>query len=370
MNARLFAVFSLSLSICLLTACQGKSNDKSEETTSYIAETVSSENESNSNNISQNTTQNSSETVNQEEFSTHDNSFDADYETNILVQNVWKSDSLDLFYRFNNDKIYYINNVDDNSSNDYGTYYFSGTEGNPVLVFESLYKNLTTSYNITFLDEKHAELVSVDGSDSSFLIEVYINPSSKYSDPDYSENISDSSYNISYKQLNEDVYYPYIEGLENEDFQNLINDKFFNDQKEMLDSLEDATYSVTFSEKYCDDDIISLFGNTYINYEGSAHPTNYFIAYNIDLQKGAIMTLSDVVDLKMISDYLFNNQNCTSEIDIQTIIDYNFFESSDDVYNYLKENESAFCFKDKESIEVYFPVSHAAGDFATVNFDL
>jgi len=122
---------------------------------------------------------------------------------------------------------------------------------------------------------------------------------------DYTE----SSYRVKEMVLSEGdikISCPQIEGLSDASIQGKWNRIFLGNEEEAMDAWDaGCTYEVTYEVKTMTADVLSILMNGYYNGEDAAHPYSFKYTYNIDMNTGDSIRLSDHVDVEKVAENMF-----------------------------------------------------------------
>lgn len=351
----------------IFSACDSKGDNDSSEIefitkNNTAAEGISTEDISNiktENSGSENVSENVTDTETQ-------SGFDGAYEKSLLLNGYWVDVSGAFYYKFNDDNSYKYADMEDNERG--GNYSFTGSDAMPIIVFASD-DNSSFSYYMDFPDNRHLKLS--DRSGNTIMLQC--------SEKDPSENngnnqISNGSrYIISTVRLSDDVFYPVLSDWSLTEKQEEINKIFYDDQNNIVNSTDSTTtYTSSVEVKYNDDKLLSIVESGNLYSEGAAHPEHILKTYNIDMETGDILKISDAADINTIAQNLINKENCyiaddSANVTLDDVLDFNEYSSQEEAA-YTIESCNNFYFDQNRDLCIYMPVSYAAGGYAAVVF--
>jgi Protein of unknown function (DUF3298). len=121
------------------------------------------------------------------------------------------------------------------------------------------------------------------------------------------------------------VTYPQISDWENEEAQEEWNDTFYNEVREICkDAGINDSIEIEFEVMTQNNEICSLIMLDHSNWEGAAHPYAYCYTFNIDMETGKKLTLSDFADPEKLADTLLNTSDYSIGMEDMTLEDILF----------------------------------------------
>lgn len=188
--------------------------------------------------------------------------------------------------------------------------------------------------------------------------------------PDYNQDTSYTVIDVSYQEGAINVHYPQIQGVAETEVESKWNDTIKNDIFGEIDALgENGTYNCQFEIATQIEDMLSIIvsGDAYA--QGAAHPYNFVKTYNIDLNSGETIRLTDIADVDKIAADIIEGKG------YETLgIAKEDFDANVEALNYNKENlvsqlESGSFYQKEGKIILIIGVSHAAGDYARIKLE-
>ncbi len=179
------------------------------------------------------------------------------------------------------------------------------------------------------------------------------------------------------------IEYPILSNLKNADMEETINTLIKEKAIQILTDYEVNAASDTVAVQCT---VVSLDrSRAVLTYEGSlmtegaAHPTALFYTTTVDLDKGALMGLSDYADAYTMAGYLVSDDCVVHKpSNSSEVKDYLKSQSLEDWWEILKQCDftasglegfpQAFSYENEGTIYISVPVSHAIGDFAIVSY--
>lgn len=180
------------------------------------------------------------------------------------------------------------------------------------------------------------------------------------------------------------IKYPKLVNLENDNIEEKWNEIIEERISSDLELLSDTdVYNLEYEVATNTDEEISLklVGSCY--YDGAAQPLNFIYTYNISLETGDSIRLSDQVDVTKLASMIYNNQGFQIESDIADIDEkfmqyiYGTFENEDLLaemltnFDYNEETEQAYgySFFEHDELHLCIEVPHDLGDYVILVLD-
>ncbi len=170
------------------------------------------------------------------------------------------------------------------------------------------------------------------------------------------------------KNINVVISYPEVHGLIDEEFQTKINDlfkemAFFNYIPDVKDIPEITGFHLSERYEYfiTHQNILSIQFYTNYDYSTATHPWQDMTGYNINLETGDILKLSDVIDTGIEFHNLFKRGVFTCDrISHEDISEWGYY---DKWLKYLHDDNIYSFYLTEDSFNLIVGVSHVEGDY-------
>lgn len=183
------------------------------------------------------------------------------------------------------------------------------------------------------------------------------------------------------ENVNADIEYPQIEGLADAEIQNQWNQMM---KERMLAGADEYTaddsYQLGYEVTRQDEKILSILVQGYSMLAGAAHPSNFCMTFNFDLENMELTGLSQMADVEEISRRLMDWEGCTpidlTETDVRDYLAMAFTDQSAlaealTAYDFASNDYPAgYSFYRGDQLTLCMEAPHALGDYVFIEIDV